>query len=190
MGRLKTFFNYALIIVAFFFFSTFASNVILNNSYANLAQNTKVVKSEEGLNVESVDVKANRRQGVFTGKVTNTSDSMIDKKYIRLRAYDGDILLQTRYMTINEISPGETREFTTKFTADGIDRYEVDFTDEAPIERTIIDDALDKVKIFIAENEGFKTLDVGEHNIPDWAWIAAIGWVIYIIPSGAIWFII
>ena len=149
MSRLKTFRNYVLIIIAFFFFSTFASNVILNNSYVNLAATTDITKSEEGLNVETVEVKANRRQGSFTGKVVNTSSSTVDRKYIRVRAYDGDILLQTRYMTVNDLAPGESREFTTKFTADGIDSYKVDFTDEAPIERTIIDDAIDKVKSII-----------------------------------------
>ena len=190
MGRLKTFINYALIIIAFFFFSTFAANVILNNSYVSLAQDTTVTASEEGLTVETVEVKANRRQGVFTGKVTNTSSSKIDRKYIRVRAYDGDILLQTRYLTVNDIEPGETREFTTKFTADGIDKYEVDFTDEAPIERTVIDDAIDKLKELMNETDGFRTIDLGEYNIPDWAWVVAAGWVIYAIPSGAIWFII
>ena len=93
-------------------------------------------------------------------------------------------------MTVNDIAPGESREFTTKFTADGIDNYKVDFTDEAPIERTFIDDAIDKVKEFINENKGFKTIDVGEYNIPDWAWVVSAGIVLYAIPSGAIWFII
>lgn len=190
MSRLKTLGTYALIVIAFFFFSTFAADVILNNSYNNLSENTDITKSEEGLNVETIEVKANKRQGSFTGKVVNTSSSTIAKKYIRVRAYDGDILLQTRYMTVNDIAPGETREFTTKFTADGIDNYKVDFTDEAPIERTFIDDAIDKVKEFINENKGFKTIDVGEYNIPDWAWVVSAGIVLYAIPSGAIWFII
>lgn len=190
MSRLKTLGTYALIVIAFFFFSTFAADVILNNSYNNLSENTDITKSEEGLNVETIEVKANKRQGSFTGKVVNTSSSTVAKKYIRVRAYDGDILLQTRYMTVNDIAPGESREFTTKFTADGIDNYKVDFTDEAPIERTFIDDAIDKVKEFINENKGFKTIDVGEYNIPDWAWVVSAGIVLYAIPSGAIWFII
>ena len=190
MSRLKTLGTYVLVVVAFFFFSTFAADVILNNSYNNLSENTDITKSEEGLNVETIEVKANKRQGSFTGKVVNTSSSTIAKKYIRVRAYDGDILLQTRYMTVNDIAPGESREFTTKFTADGIDNYKVDFTDEAPIERTFIDDAIDKVKEFINENKGFKTIDVGEYNIPDWAWVVSAGIVLYAIPSGAIWFII
>ena len=190
MSRLKTLGTYVLIVVAFFFFSTFAADVILNNSYNNLSENTDITKSEEGLNVETIEVKANKRQGSFTGKVVNTSSSTIAKKYIRVRAYDGDILLQTRYMTVNDIAPGESREFTTKFTADGIDNYKVDFTDEAPIERTIIDDAIDKIKSLITESEGFKPIDVNDYNIPGWAWVVAAGWVLYAIPSGAIWFII
>ena len=150
------------------------------------------------MTVETVDVKANKRQGVFEGKVTNTSGSAIEKKYIRVRAYDDDILLQTRYLTVNELEPGETRDFTTKFTADGINRYEVDFVDEAPIERTIIDDLIDKVLEFVNEKDklgmiskytgGF--IDLNDYDIPGWAWLVSIGLVLYAIPSKAIWFII
>ena len=77
MSRLKTLGTYVLIVVAFFFFSTFAADVILNNSYNNLSNTTEITKSEEGLNVETVEVKANRRQGSFTGRVVNTSSSTI-----------------------------------------------------------------------------------------------------------------
>mgnify|MGYP003538358855 CR=1 FL=1 len=198
MGRLKTFRTYALLIIAFFIFSTIASNVLLKNSYVNLSTVTDVTKSEDGMTVETVDVKANKRQGVFEGKVTNTSGSAIEKKYIRVRAYDDDILLQTRYLTVNELEPGETRDFTTKFTADGINRYEVDFVDEAPIERTIIDDLIDKVLEFVNEKDklgmiskytgGF--IDLNDYDIPGWAWLVSIGLVLYAIPSKAIWFII
>ena len=198
MGRLKTFRTYALLIIAFFIFSTIASNVLLKNSYVNLSTVTDVTKSEDGMTVETVDVKANKRQGVFEGKVTNTSGSAIEKKYIRVRAYDDDILLQTRYLTVNELEPGEPRDFTTKFTADGINRYEVDFVDEAPIERTIIDDLIDKVLEFVNEKDklgmiskytgGF--IDLNDYDIPGWAWLVSIGLVLYAIPSKAIWFII
>ena len=198
MGRLKTFRTYALLIIAFFIFSTIASNVLLKNSYVNLSTVTDVTKSEDGMTVETVDVKANKRQGVFEGKVTNTSGSAIEKKYIRVRAYDDDILLQTRYLTVNELEPGETRDFTTKLTADGINRYEVDFVDEAPIERTIIDDLIDKVLEFVNEKDklgmiskytgGF--IDLNDYDIPGWAWLVSIGLVLYAIPSKAIWFII
>ena len=198
MGRLKTFRTYALLIIAFFIFSTIASNVLLKNSYVNLSTVTDVTKSEDGMTVETVDVKANKRQSALEGKVTNTSGSAIEKKYIRVRAYDDDILLQTRYLTVNELEPGETRDFTTKFTADGINRYEVDFVDEAPIERTIIDDLIDKVLEFVNEKDklgmiskytgGF--IDLNDYDIPGWAWLVSIGLVLYAIPSKAIWFII
>lgn len=198
MDRLKTFRNYCLCIIAFFIFSNIATNVMISNSYANLSEETNVIKSSEGMTVETVDVKANRRQGIFKGKVINTSNEKIDKKYIRVRAYDGNILLQTRYLTVTDLQPKETREFTTKFTADEIDSYKVDFTNEAPIERTIIDDAIDKVvELFNKAKSSnpldkitFTPLDVTQYNIPNWAWFMALGIAIYYIPSGAIWFII
>lgn len=197
MGRLKTFRTYALMIIAFFIFSTIATNVLLKNSYVNLATVTEITKSEEGMTVETVEVKANRRQGVFSGRVTNTSSSKIARKYIRVRAYDDDILLQTRYLTVNELEAGESRDFTTKFTADGINRYEVDFVDEAPIERTILDDVLDKVLEFMNADDKFGSIskhtgfiNLNDYNVPGWAWVVAIGIVLYTIPSKAIWFII
>ena len=201
MYRLKTFRNYCLCIIAFYIFSNIASNVLITNSYANLSEATNVIKSDEGITVETVNVKANRRQGIFTGKVINTSDYKIDKKYIRIRAYDGNILLQTRYLTVTDLKPKESREFSTKFTADEIDSYKVDFTNEVPIERTILDDAIDKVVELINDNKdkkifgengkiSFNPLDVTEYNVPNWAWLMALGIVIYYIPSGAIWFII
>ena len=175
MDRLKTFRNYCLCIIAFYIFSNIASNVLITNSYANLSEATNVIKSDEGITVETVNVKANRRQGIFTGKVINTSDYKIDKKYIRIRAYDGNILLQTRYLTVTDLKPKESREFSTKFTADEID---------------LINDNKDK-KIFGENGKiSFNPLDVTEYNVPNWAWLMALGIVIYYIPSGAIWFII
>ena len=205
MKRMQTLFEYALLVVVFFIFSTFVSNVILKNSYQSLAAKSQISQSEDGLKVEPVDVKANRRQGSFSGKITNTSGKTIAKKYIKVTAYDGDIPLQTRYLAVNNLEPGETRDFSTKFTADGIDSYKVDYVDEVPEERTIIDDGIDKVKEFFnrekvrnalawgkykIKNLKMQPLDVSEYNVPDWAWLVAIGIVIYYIPSGAIWFII
>ncbi len=192
MARMKTFFTYALIIVAFIVYSNFAADVILNNSFKNLAAATSVTKSVDGLDVETTEVKANKRQGQFSGKVINTSNSKIDKKYIKVSAYDGDILLQTRYLTVNDIEPGESREFTTKFTADGIKSYKVDFVNEVPEERTILDDALDKVLAFFDDTKknGIQLIDLDDFHLPDWAWLVSIGVVLYAIPSGAIWFII
>lgn len=203
MSRMKTLFEYALLVVVFFIFSTFVSNVILNNSYQSLAAKSQISESEDGLKIEPTDVRANKRQGSFSGKITNTSGNKIDKKYIKITGYDGDIPLQTKYLEVNGLEPGETREFFTKFTADGIDSYKVDYVDEVPVERTMIDDAIDRVKSFINNDNrfaflgklGFKSpkftpVDVNQYNVPDWAWLLAWGIVIYYIPSGAIWFII
>lgn len=190
MSRMKTFFTYALIIVAFYVYSTLVTNVLLNNSYINLAATTQV-NSEDGINIDVINVKANKRRGTFTGQITNTSSNLIEKKYIKVSAYDGDIFLQSRYLEVNNLESGETREFTAKFTADGIDNYKVELVDEVPEERTIIDDAIDTVKQYITSaDKKFKTIDITEYNIPDWGWITAIGIILYYIPSGAIWFII
>ena len=201
MSRMKTLFEYALLVVVFFIFSTFASNVILNNSYHSLAAKAQISESEDGLKVETTDVRANKRQGSFAGKITNTSGNRIDKKYIKITAYDGDIPLQTRYLEVNNLEPGETREFLTKFTADEIDNYKVDYVDEVPIERTKVDDLIDDVKAQIKRSKilaaisggnsfSFQPVDVNQFDIPDWVWLISIGIVLYYLPSGAIWFII
>ena len=104
MDRLKTFRNYCLYIIVFFIFSNIATNVMISNSYANLSQETNVIKSDEGITVEPVDVKANRRQGIFKGKVINTSNEKIDKKYIHFTQFFINDLL---YINVRGITKGK-----------------------------------------------------------------------------------
>lgn len=187
MDRMGTFFKYALWIVLFFIFSTVVTNVLLSNSYHDLSKgnNISIAESEDGLKVETTEANSNNVQGYYKGKITNTSDKAIPQKYVRIKSYSaGGSELQTKYIKLEDMQPGETREFNARFDVGGIDRYEVDYVDEMPDNSTFADDMFDRVKNFIkAENKldafddnfshwgfSFKPLKA---DIPEWAWWAA-----------------
>ncbi len=149
MDRLKTFAMYALWIVAFFIFSTVVSNILLENSYTDLKSNVNVSKSEDGINVETNEVKSNKAQGFYNGKVTNTSDKTIPRKYMRIRSYSNGDLLETKYIKIEDLKPGKTKDFSARFTVGEIDSYDVDYVDEMPDDRTFLDKKFDEIKEFI-----------------------------------------
>ncbi len=197
MDRMKTFGMYALWIIAFFFFSVIVSNVLIENSYTDLKSNIEIASSEDGIKIETTEVKTNKMQGFFKGKVTNNSNKTIPLRFMRIKSYSsGGSLLQTKYIRLENLEPGETREFSARFDVGDIDRYEVDYVDEMPDDRTFLDKMFENVNKFLKSDNKMESLknDLGfkpiDENLPNWAWFTAAMMVLYYIPSGAIWFII
>ncbi|MBR3132567.1 MAG: FxLYD domain-containing protein [Clostridia bacterium] len=134
-------------------------------------------------------------QGFYRGKVTNTSDKTIESKYVRVRSYDDNgTLLQTKYVKLEDMEPGETREFNARFDVGGIDHYDVDYVDEMEDDSTFMDDMFDRVKGFFNKDNydnddsiwgwirgKFRSsgsfmgydLSASVDDVPDWAWVVS-----------------
>lgn len=198
MKRMKTFFLYALMLVAFYLFSNLASNLLILNSYEDVnSNNIKISESNNGFSINVEDASSNKRQAYFTGSVKNTSDKVIKRQNVRVNSYYKGELMQSKYLVFENLQPGEERKFKLRYSVGNIDKYEVDYVDDIPINKTIIDDAIEGVVNFVKEfnskgiingvKNSFKPVHV---EGSDFALFVAVMWVIYAIPSGAIWFII
>lgn len=139
MSRMQTFAIYVLIIVGFFLLSIFLEGQLINQMYNNISGTSRgefEYNGENiGLDVEVKDAKATNMNGYITAKMTNNSDKVIDKAYLRIDLFaNQDVKALTRYMEINNLKPGETKEYKLKFRAGYVDTYklaiEKDFPDE------------------------------------------------------------
>ena len=219
MARMKTFLTYALMIILFYLFSNFAINTMLRNSYRDVPKdNISIEQSDDGFEMTIDRADSNKRQGYFTGKIKNTSDQVIDKKYVKVDSYYKGKLMQEKYLAFENLQPGEERDFKLLYNVGSIDEYKVSYVDEIPENRTKVDDAIDGVKNFVdkmkkgtlfgntfgkwfgngsdgSESGSFVDRLFGsftpvtvEGN--NWELFIAVMWIWYAIPSGAIWFII
>ena len=219
MKRMQTFFTYALIIIAFYFFSNFLIDFGISSSYKDVEQDKiKMEQSNNGFEIEVDKANSNRRQAYFTGTVKNNSDKVIEKQYVKVDSYFKGKLMQEKYLAFENMQPGEERKFKLLYSLGQIDEFRVSYVDEIPSNRTIVDKAIDKAvevfnkaKAFVSKFDGV-SLDGTAEGVKngasgiatklkdgfkpvhvegeDWELFVAVMLVWAAIPSGAIWFII
>ena len=205
MKRMQTFLTYALIIIAFYFFSNFLIDFGIKSSYKDVAQeNIKIEQSDNGFEINIEKANSNRRQAYFTGTVKNNSNKVIEKQYVKVDSYYKGKLMQEKYLAFENMQPGEERKFKLLYSVGQVDEYRVSYVDEIPINKTIIDTGIEKVMEYYnkAKNTDWKQKGLGlvggikdsfepvKVEGEDWQLLVAVLWVWYAIPSGAIWFII
>ncbi len=221
MARMKTFLTYALMIILFYLFSNFAISTMIRTSYRDVPKNNiNIEQSDDGFEITVDRADSNKRQGYFTGTVKNTSDKVIEKKYVKVDSYYKGKLMQEKYLAFENLKPGEERKFKLLYNVGSIDEFKVSYVDKIPENRTKIDDAIDGVKSFADKmkkgtlydntlgkwfGNNSKGNNIKPGNIANRLYenftpvsvqgnnlelFTAIMWVWYAIPAGAIWFIV
>ena len=139
MSKLQTFTIYLLIIVGFYLVSIFLEGQLIEQMYSKLDGTVQEEFEYNGektaLNVKILDAKATRMNGYLTARVTNNTDNAINKAYLKIDLYaKKDLKAISRYLEINDLKPGESRDYKLKFRAGYADTYKVavknDFPDE------------------------------------------------------------
>lgn len=139
MSKLQTFTIYLLIIVGFYLVSIFLEGQLIEQMYSKLDGTVQEEFEYNGerteLNVKILDAKATRMNGYLTARVTNNTDNAINKAYLKIDLYaKKDLKAISRYLEINDLKPGESRDYKLKFRAGYVDTYKVavknDFPDE------------------------------------------------------------
>lgn len=145
MKRMNTFLLYTLVIVAFFFVSNFLIDGLISQMYKELASfsDGDSIINETGLDVDIkvTNASATNVNGNIVVELTNNSNETINDKYLKFDLYTdtNDKPALTRYMEVNDLKPGETREYKLKFNAGYIKRYTVALVDEFPDKDYIFD---------------------------------------------------
>ena len=139
MSKLQTFTIYLLIIVGFYLVSIFLEGQLIEKMYSKLDGTVQEEFEYNGertaLNVKILEAKATRMNGYLTARVTNNTDNTINKAYLKIDLYaKKDLKAISRYLEINDLKPGESRDYKLKFRAGYVDTYKVavknDFPDE------------------------------------------------------------
>ena len=144
MEKMQTFTIYLLIIVGFWVVSLFMEGQLISQMYVKMNGTSKGEFEYNGmntaLNVEVIDAKATRMNGYVTTRITNNTDNVIDKAYLKINLYaKKDLKALTRYMEINDLKPGETKNYKLKFKAGYVDTYELAIEKEFPDEDYIFE---------------------------------------------------
>ena len=125
MARMKTFFIYFLLVVAFFIFSQVMIYIAINTTfqYKNIELKTTIPME--------VEVQATSVNGFAKGKIINNTESEIQNKYIKVECYSKhDTLMGTKYIEIDKVGAKEEKEFEVHFNFDRVDRAVIDIVDE------------------------------------------------------------
>lgn len=129
MARMKTFFIYFLLIVAFFIYSQVMIYFAINTTYKY--KNVEI-KTEIPMEAE---VKATSVNGIANVKINNMTDKDIEDKYLKIECYSkNNTVMGTKYIEIDKIKKAEEKEFEIRFNYNKVERAVIDIVDEKELE--------------------------------------------------------
>lgn len=125
MDRMKTFFKYTLVIIAFFIFSELMINLNLETTYRNIGRKDNLSQ------ITIYQAQATKINGRIKGKIYNNEQNKITNEYLRIDLYsERDNLLGSKYIDVSNLRENETREIEVYFKLQDVEYYEMVFTDE------------------------------------------------------------
>lgn len=128
MSRLKTFFIYFLIFVAFYFISNFLINAFIKTSYYKI---TKYDIDVNEVTVTIMNARASKDDGYIEGKISNPKDESVKEKYMVVELFsENDVSLGKEYLKIDIIRQKEIKDFKVTFTYDNVKSFKITFIDE------------------------------------------------------------
>ena len=127
MERMKTFFIYALCVIAFFIFSQIMIYFSIHTTY-----HTKAYEVKTSVPI-TVEVQATSVNGVVRGSVLNNTQETIENQYLQMDFYSKqDNILGTKYVPISHLEVGNEQEYEMKFNLSRVDHVVLDIVDTIP----------------------------------------------------------
>ena len=129
MARVKTFFIYFLLIVAFFIFSQVMIYIAINTTFENKKIETKTTT------LVQMELQATSVNGFAKGKIINNTENNIENKYLKIECYSkNDTLMGTKYVEIDKLKAKEKKEFEVHFNFNRVEKAVIDVVDEKVLE--------------------------------------------------------
>jgi hypothetical protein len=127
MQRMKTFAIYAILVILFFIFSNVMINVALKAQYKPI----DTYKTEvQNVGIDITEAKATYVNGYVGGQLINNGNE-IEKTYIKIDLYtQRDVYMGTKYIQIDNLKQGETRDFRIGFKYTDVDHAYITLVDE------------------------------------------------------------
>lgn len=151
MARMKTFFKYFLALVIFYIFSNFMISAFLKISFTELKD---YQINTEPLYVDVTEAEASNRNGHIYGIVKNTSESVVENKYLKfsLLSKNGNILGE-KYVRIDRLEVNQLKKYEVSFECSEVKSFRIDLVDSKPEDIKLIDlikvnaeDYMEKIK--------------------------------------------
>lgn len=168
MARLKRFFIYFLIALAFYFLSNIAIIHILKSTYKDKLSNVNTDSSQ----IEITEFQTTLTNGYIKGIVKNdTGEDMTDKVVKVDLVSPRGVVVGTKYVDVGTIRAGETKEFETRFNYDNVESANVSLIDKADVPNN------SDRKLFEWDN-----LKTDKLNLPFYAWFFGGMWLLLHTP--------
>jgi len=151
MARMKTFFKYFLALVIFYIFSNLMISAFLKISFTELKD---YEINTEPLYVDVTEAEASNRNGHVYGIVKNTSESVIENKYLKFSflSKNGNILGE-KYVKIEKLEVNQLKKYEVSFECSDVKSFRIDLVDTKPEDIKLIDlikvnasDYMEKIK--------------------------------------------
>ena len=126
MSTIKQFAKYIIWIVLFWILSDILIYYGLNSTYKDI--------ENKGDNLNQVVInsaEATKVNGRIIGKISNTEESDLSGKYLKINLYaESGNLLATEYVEIGNLRDNEVKSFESYFKMQDVKSYDINITDE------------------------------------------------------------
>ncbi len=123
MARMKTFFLYALIVIAFMIFSDFFIFAAIKTTYVDF---DRQIVATQNAKVTIQDAKKTYMNGYIKGTIENVTNQTINDKYLKYEFFSNqDNSLGAKYIRLNDLEAGEKRDFEVTYNIQDTSYYRV-----------------------------------------------------------------
>ena len=128
MSRMKTFFIYLLLFVGLYVVSNLLIEAYIKTSYYKIETYDIDVKEA---NITIMTAKASKDDGHIEGKIVNNTNEKVTNRYMKVELFSNkDVNLGTEYVKIDELNPGDLKNFKIDFTCDNVTSFKITFISE------------------------------------------------------------
>ena len=125
MTRMKTFLKYLLLFVGLYLVSNLLITAYIKTSYYKIE--SYEIK-EEQLTVTIMSARASKDDGYIEGKISNGTKDKVTNKYMKVELYsENNVNLGEEYIKVNQINPGELKNFKISFKCDNVKHFVISF---------------------------------------------------------------
>lgn len=126
MDRIKTFAKYAIWVILFWILSDILIYAGINSTYKTITNKETIANQITVSRAEATKVN-----GRINGTITNSSESEIKGKYLKIDLYaQSGNLLGTNFLEIGNLKSHESKTFETYFKIQDVKSYNISIVDE------------------------------------------------------------
>lgn len=126
MRTVKKFAKYVIWIILFWILSDILIYYGLNSTYKDIEN-----KGDNISNVTVSEAEATKVNGRIIGKITNTEESNLNGKYLKINLYaESGNLLATEYVEVGNLRANEVKSFESYFKMQDVKSYDINIVDK------------------------------------------------------------